>query len=117
VDTIATLSPAGRTREYNRLDAQILAAIVIGKAGLVDSARRVLTASHADRELDPRGELMGFEAFARTQIGDKDEAFAILERYLTANPEHRPGFGKLNSWWWDPLRNDRRYQRIVGSGR
>jgi hypothetical protein len=115
VDTIVTLSPPGRTREYNRRDAQILAAVVIGKAGMLDSAKRVLLASRADREIDPRGELMGFEAFARSAIGDKDEAFAILQRYLTSNPEHRPGFGKLNSWWWRPLKGDPRYARIVGT--
>ena len=61
---------------------------------------------------DPR-----YEAFVRAQLGDKDGALALIERYLTANPEHREGFGKLNSWWWRPVKDDPRYARIVGSPR
>ena len=100
---------------------------MIGRAGLADtanrarsqalrdSADRVLVRARPDRTIDPRGELMGYEAFVRAQIGDKDGALSHIERYLTANPEHREGFGKLNSWWWRPVKDDPRYKRIVGS--
>jgi len=126
VDSLTTLSTPAR-REYNQREAQVLAALVIGRASLADSANRtrsqmlrdsadrVLIRARPDRTIDPRGELMGYEAFVRAQLGDKDGALALIERYLTANPEHREGFGKLNSWWWRPLKDDPRYSRIVGS--
>ena len=126
VDSLTMLSAPAR-REYNRREAQVLAALVIGRASLADSANRtrsqmlrdsadrVLIRARPDRTIDPRGELMGYEAFVRAQLGDKDGALALIERYLTANPEHREGFGKLNSWWWRPLKDDPRYSRIVGS--
>jgi serine/threonine-protein kinase len=125
VDSLAALSPAAQ-REYNRREAQVLAALVIGRGALTDtanrtrslalrdSAERVLVRARPDRTIDPRGELMGYEAFVRAQIGDKAGALSLIERYLTANPEHREGFGKLNSWWWRPLKDDPRYNRIVG---
>ena len=128
VDSVVALSPPNR-REYNRREAEILAALVIGRAALadtanrsrsralMDSADRVLVRARPDRTIDARGELMGYEAFVRAQLGDKDDALALIERYLTANPEHREGFGKLNSWWWRPVKDDPRYARIVGSPR
>jgi len=124
VDSLTLVSPPSR-REYNQREGQILAALVIGRAGLADtanrtrsrtlrdSADRVLVRARPDRTIDQRGELMGYEAFVRGQLGDKDGALTLIERYLTANPEHREGFGKLNSWWWRPLKDDPRYKRIV----
>jgi hypothetical protein len=125
VDSLAALSPVAQ-REYNRREAQVLAALVIGRGALADtanrsrslalrdSAERVLVRARPDRTIDPRGELMGYEAFVRAQIGDKAGALSLIDRYQTANPEHREGFGKLNSWWWRPLKDDPRYKRIVG---
>jgi len=126
VDSMRTVSPPAR-REYNGSEGQVLAALVIGRAAhadpanqarsraLLDSADRVLVRARPDRTIDARGELMGYEAFVRGQIGDKNGALSLIERYLTANPEHREGFGKLNSWWWRPLRDEARYKRIVGT--
>ena len=58
-------------REYYRREGQIVVADVLGRAGLPDSARHVLVRARADRTIDPRGELMGYEAFVRTQLGEK----------------------------------------------
>ena len=123
VDSLAALSTPAR-REYNRHQGQVLAALVIGRAAqadptnraaLLDSADRVLVRARPDRAIDARGELMGWEAFVRGQIGDKAGALSLIELYLTANPEHREGFGKLNSWWWRPVKDDPRFKRIIGS--
>ena len=99
-----------------RREARILVAAAIGRRGMLDSARRVLERARADRSIDPRGELMGFEAIIRTMIGDEDEAIRLLQVYLTSNPAHREGFVKNSAWWWKPLRDDPRFQALIGSG-
>jgi serine/threonine-protein kinase len=103
-------------REMLRREARILVAAAIGRRGMLDSARRVLERARADRSIDPRGELMGFEAIIRTMIGDEDEAIRLLQVYLTSNPAHREGFVKNSAWWWKPLRDDPRFQALIGSG-
>jgi eukaryotic-like serine/threonine-protein kinase len=103
-------------REYFRREGQIVVADVLGRAGLPDSARNVLVHARADRTIDPRGELMGYEAFVRTQLGDKKEAVDLLQRYLTDHPEHRGGFAKVNAWWWRDLQSDPRFKSLIASG-
>jgi len=112
-------------REYYRHEGQIVVADVLGRAALADgarrtlltdSARRVLVRARADRTIDPRGELMGYEAFVRAQLGDKKEAVDLLQRYLTDHPEHRRGFAKVNAWWWRDLQGDPRFKSLIATG-
>lgn len=109
-------------REYYRREGQIVVADVLaragqsGRGGLADSARRVLVRARADRTIDPRGELMGYEAFVRAQLGDKKEAVDLLQRYLTDHPEHRGGFAKVNAWWWRDLGSDPRFKSLISGG-
>jgi len=112
-------------REYYRREGQIVVADVLARAGLADSSRRVLVRARADQTIDPRGELMGYEAFVRAQLGeinpgggtaDKNEAVNLLQRYLSAHPEHRRGFAKVNAWWWRGLQNDPRFKTLIADG-
>ena len=112
-------------REYFKRESQIVVADVLGRVALADgarramfadSARRVLVRARADRTVDPRGELTGYEAFVRTQLGDKKEAVDLLQRYLTDHPEHRGGFAKVNAWWWRGLESDPRFQSLIAGG-
>jgi serine/threonine-protein kinase len=117
-------------REYTRHEAQIVVADVIGReaekvgmagdlAGqkaLLDSARRVLVRARGDRTIDPRGELVGYEAFVRAQLGDKKQAVDLIQQYLTDHPEHREGFSKANPWWWRPLQDDARFRNLIATG-
>jgi eukaryotic-like serine/threonine-protein kinase len=101
-------------KEFYHREGQIVVADVIGRAGLPDSARKVLIrARTTDRTIDPRGELMGDEAIVRSQLGDVKEAVDLIQRYLTDHPEHRAGFGKTNPWWWRPLQNDPRFKSLI----
>jgi serine/threonine-protein kinase len=104
---------APEQREYNRREGQIVVASVLARAKLADSARRVLLRARADRTIDPRGQLIGYEAFVRTQLGDKNEAVDLLQRYLTDHPEHRRGFSKANWWWWRDLQGDPRFKSLI----
>jgi hypothetical protein len=102
-------------REYYRREGQIVVAAVLARAGLADSARRVLVRARADQKVDPRGELIGYEAFVRTLLGDRKEAVDLLQRYLTAHPEHRRGFAKVNAWWWHDLEDDARFKTLIAA--
>jgi serine/threonine-protein kinase len=113
VDRVAERTPS-TARDVARREAQMKAAVPIFRAGFADSARRVLERARAGRDVDPRGELIGAEAISRTLIGDHDKAIELLQVYLTSHPEHREGFVKANTWWWQPLKNDPRYKALVG---
>jgi serine/threonine-protein kinase len=122
VDSLHGMLPSEESKARRR-ELQVTAAGVIARAagtdtamraGLADSARRVLLRSRASPEEDPEGELMGTEAFVRTLLGDKEEAFRLLKQYFALNPVHRALFAKANSWWWRPLKDDPRFADLVG---
>ena len=102
----------------------MLVAGAIGKRGasgpspLVDSARRVLTArSMLVRKIDPSHELGGFEAVMRAQMGDVDDAIALLKQYVAANPDHSFTVGGNIHWWWRDLRNHAGFQALLAQRR
>jgi hypothetical protein len=103
-------------REYLRREGQIMAAGALARAGLADSAKRVLLRARADREVDPRGELIGYEAFVRTLLGEKKLAVDLLQKYLTDHPEHRRGFAKVNAWWWRDLQSEPGFKTLIALG-
>lgn len=110
------LTPQQDTALAGRM-AQMYVACVIARAGLRDSTHHVIERSRAGRDVDPKGELMALEALALTFLGERDQAISSLERYLTANPEHRAGFAKATSWWWRDLQREPRIKELVGLGR
>jgi hypothetical protein len=122
VDSLgARLTPSereSRGREHQMVVAGVIARVAAGdsarRSSLADSARRVLLRARAGPEADPEGELLGTEAFVRTLLGDKDEAFRLLKQYFVANPGHRALFAQGNTWWWRPLRDDPRFAELVG---
>jgi serine/threonine-protein kinase len=121
---LATLTPKVEWDKGGSNRQQINVAAVIAYASrhdstqrtlLADSARRVLLRARAGRELDPDLELSSDEAQVRTILGDKDEAIRLLKLYLTANPGHREGYTRSDFWMWRELRDDPRFQELVGA--
>ena len=112
------LNPVPLSPDGNPVPATLADAVyqLIARAGMADSAKRVLERARVGRDVDPRAELAGYEAFARVIAGDNDGALELLKQYLTANPEHRTGFAKLQTWLWRPLKGDPRYIELVGNG-
>src|SRR2546422_166033 len=102
---------------YGRLQAQIGVAAVIARAGLADSARRVLARSQGGPDVDPEGELLSFQAFAYLLLGDRDTALRLLKQQVAANPAHRVGLTRSNHWWWRDIRGDPRFREIIGTGK
>ena len=113
-DQAVRLAPE-RDRALKRLYEQIWVAAVLGRAGLKDSARRVLVRSRGTPAVDPTRDLLGYQAAVRTMLGDKEEALQLLGEYLVANPRHREGFRQNVHWWWRSLQDDPRFKALVGA--
>ena len=113
-DEVVRITPE-RDRVRTRLYEQIHVAAVLARAGFADSARHVLERSKGDPDIDPQRELLGYQAFVRVMLGDKDEALRLLDQYLVANPKHREGFRKIVHWWWRPLQDDPRFKALIGA--
>jgi tetratricopeptide (TPR) repeat protein len=123
VDSIGQRTPDEQWEHGARKGAELVVAAVIARAAagdsgrralLADSARKVLVRARPSREEDPEGELIGTEAFVRTLLVEKDEAFRLLKEYFALNPGHRALFAKGNSWWWRTLKDDPRFSELVG---
>jgi hypothetical protein len=109
---IDSLAPE-RQRQFIRREAQLFVGGVIGRAGLKDSARRVLARARGDHDVDPTQELVGYEAAMRALMGDADTAIALLKRYVAANPGHSFEVGGDIHWWWRDLRNHPEFGQVL----
>jgi len=118
VDTLRAITPAAKW-PYERRMGEMLAAGVLAKAGLVDSAGRVLERAHAPHEVDPDGELFGIEIVVRLFMKDYDRAMTMLGTYLTEHPDHRKGLATNTSpWWRDPrVQSDPRFKELIAGAR
>jgi TolB-like protein/tRNA A-37 threonylcarbamoyl transferase component Bud32 len=112
-DEIRQLTPPGQW-PGDSLRNQMIVAGVLARAGLMDSARHVAVRSRGNPEVDPHLDLVTWEAFVRTLVGDKTEALQLIQTYLTAHPDHKDGFSRDYQWWWRSLRGDPRFREIVG---
>jgi hypothetical protein len=93
---------------------QVLAAGVLGRASMSDSARAVLARVDSDPAFDPTRELLMYKAFASVLMDDHEAAVAYLRDYLASNPDRREGFAEHGHWWWRPLQSNPDFQRLVG---
>ncbi len=93
--------------------AQMIVAAVIARAGLADSARAVAVRARADATVDPTRDLMYFEAFVRTLLGDEDEAVELLANHLATNPEAVAQMMTTDDWWFDELEDHPGYRALL----
>jgi TolB-like protein/tRNA A-37 threonylcarbamoyl transferase component Bud32 len=116
-DSLPKLAPANR-REFFRREGQIIRAIVLGRAGKADSAKKILDAMmDPPRDADPENDLLYQNAYARLTLNDRKTALALLKTYLTRNPEHREGLGKDSAWWWRDLKQDPQFLQLIATGK
>jgi serine/threonine-protein kinase len=113
-DSVVALAPEGE-REYQGLNARMMIAATLARAGLADSARRLASAARGRPEIDPTRDLLYAEAFVRTLLGDTAAAIASLRVYLAANPEKRSAFADDPTWWFRPLTGTAGYRELVGN--
>jgi TolB-like protein len=118
VDTLRAITPPAVWATEGRR-GQILAAGVLAKAGLTDSAKHVLARAHPTPDVDPDGEMLGMEIVMRLFLRDYDAAMTLLGPYLAAHPDHRKGLVAYTSpWWRDPkVQNDPRFKALIAGAR
>ena len=118
LDSVNANRPEQARAYQNRL-GRLLVGGAIGKrtngvaSPLADSARRVLLSARADRSIDPGRELPGYEAVMRVQMGDFDEAIALLKEYVASNPDHSFNVGGNVHWWWRDIRSRPEFQALL----
>ncbi len=111
VDRVPAVEPP-QLRAWVGPRLQMMAASVIARAGLRDSAERVITSAHAAAPQDP--ELLYLEALARVRLGEPDSAVQLLAIRLRGAPDVRPYLRRdiqLRALAGHPA-----FQRLVGTG-
>ena len=83
------------------------------RTAMLDSARRTLENSLADRTIDPEQELPGYRAIMLAQMGDLDQAITALTSYVAANPDHTFRVGGNVHWWWRDLKAKQSFQTLL----
>jgi len=109
--------PPPQTRTYERYQGRILVGAILARAGLKDSARKVLDRSRAGRDTAFDAELVGFEAFARVLNGEQEKAIDLLKQYNAANPGHLFQRGGNVHWWWRGLQSNPRFRELTREAR
>ena len=86
---------------------ELLAAAVLARASLDDSARAVIS-----RASDPAdATALTYEANARLLLGDREEAIRLLGDYLEMQPQRR---GQVaTDPWWQALRGDPDFEALL----
>ncbi len=116
VDSVVALTPPAR-RAFQTLNAKMLAAAVLARAKLADSATAVMRRSVGDATLDPARDLAQFAAFVALQVGDTAEAFNQLKTFLAASDRRRLSLAQDPGWWFKPLVDHPEWRRLVGAPR
>ncbi len=112
-DSLTKVAPADR-HEFERLEGQMIAGIVLARAGMADSARRVAQRSRGGPEVDPFRDLMLDDSYIHLLVGDRDAALKSLKVFLAANPERRVSMAEDPGWWFRSLQDDPKFQALVG---
>jgi TolB-like protein len=96
---------------------EVFVAGTIVRAGLADSARRVLLRTRLSPQDDPRREVGQYEIVVRVMLHEQDEAVRLLQDYLTVHPDHRAGFASRTVWWWRDLQGNPKFQALIAGAR
>ena len=113
-DAIAN-DPRGGSTELQKLDARLMVAAVLARAGLKDSAKAVAKGGTAGTDVDPARYLYMQQAFALLLAGDKRGSVGALKVFLTANPDQRKAFAKDPGWRFVDLADNPAFRRLVSA--
>ena len=87
VADVEHIEPA-QERSWAEPRSRMMAAVVIARAGLADSAEHVIRAARTSAPDDP--ELLYLEALARVRLNQADSAVQLLAKLLQGAPDFRP---------------------------
>jgi len=109
VDTAWSLASDPGLQRWN--SRGLVVAAVLAREGLRDSARAVIDRVRADTEGSTDPFLDYYEAEARMQLGEPEEAIRLLGLYLQASPNSRSYIKE--DWWWEALADNPDFQALV----
>ena len=90
-----------------------LAAAVLARSGLADSARSVIAATRAITDSSGAGtEFDGYEAYPVLLLGDRTRALDLLESFVGTDRGRALYVSRVP--WFRELANDPRYRRLLG---
>ncbi len=112
-DSVVMRSPKPQ-QAMKRLEGDLIVAAVLARAGLADSARRLVQRSHGDADTDPKRDLMLRAAFVYTILADTAAAVDALTVYFSRNDERRAAYANDPGWWFKPIALSPAYQKLVG---
>jgi len=105
-DSLGVLSPMWGYR-------RMFVASVLARSGLGDSARAVIQRVRRETPDHPgSSDVTDIEAYVRLQLGERDAAVSLLERYLEELPSAR-AYVARNPWYRELL-TDPRFRALVG---
>ncbi len=113
-DSLMLATPPQDTA-YQRLNAGLIVAAVVAKAGLADSATRMVGRYRGDAQVDPTRDLANVAAFVYVLTREYPKAIEQLTLYLAANPRRRATLADDPGWWFRPLSTDPGWRRLVGA--
>jgi len=112
-ENYATYGRLAKPGPYRDAVARMAVAAALARAGLPDSAITVAERARLGETDDPAGDLAYFEAFVRTIAGDHAGALRGLGEALDTPGEREEA---ARTWFFDALRDDPEFQRMVGTG-
>ena len=112
-DSVTALAPEGR-REYLTLNARMLVAATLARAGLADSAKAVVERSKGDAQINPTRDLTMFGAFVYRLLGDADGAVNLLKFYFAANDQLRQVYREDPGWYFRDIAATPAWKQLVG---
>ena len=113
-DSVTRAVPENR-RPYFELNSHMLVAHVLARAGLKDSAMRVVERSKGDQDMNPTRDLALFGASVYSQLGETQKAVDLLGVYLQANERVRQAYADDSGWWFRPIAGSPAFKRLVGA--
>ncbi|QJR37061.1 protein kinase domain-containing protein [Gemmatimonas groenlandica] len=112
-DSVVLRSPKPQ-QTVQRLASDLFVAAVLARAGMADSARKVVQRSQGDAEVDSKRDLMLRAAFVHTILADTAAAVSALNVYFSRNDERRAAYANDPGWWFKPIAQSPAFQKLVG---
>ena len=113
-DSITAMAPKPQ-QQFERFKSDLLVAAVLARAGLGDSAKRVVDRSRGNPDIDPNLELPQFAAFVGALRGDTTAALADLKTYLSKSDDRRKALAAYPGWWYRPIAETPGFKKLLAN--
>ncbi len=113
-DSITAMAPKP-SQKFERFKSDLLVAAVLARAGLGDSAKRVVDRSRGNPEIDPNLELPQYAAFVSVLRGDTTSAVANLKIFFSKDDDRRKAIKTSVGWWYRPIAEAPAFKKLLAN--